>query len=109
MAERVVRGEVTPNAAALEKGWRKPRIVVTSPESVAREPLSLRFCHTAPSAAPSTTTVATRMNQVRRVKTTPIVPYSLCSEMSADEKHALSHRGRALRALVACVKEAEDR
>ena len=30
------------------------------------------------------------------------------AEMSADEKHALSHRGRALRALVARVKEAED-
>lgn len=30
------------------------------------------------------------------------------AEMSADEKHALSHRGRALRALVACVKQAED-
>jgi XTP/dITP diphosphohydrolase len=31
------------------------------------------------------------------------------AQMSADEKHALSHRGRALRALVARVKEAEDR
>jgi XTP/dITP diphosphohydrolase len=30
------------------------------------------------------------------------------AEMSADEKHALSHRGRALRALVARVKQAED-
>jgi len=30
------------------------------------------------------------------------------AEMSADEKHALSHRGRALRALVARVKEAEN-
>jgi XTP/dITP diphosphohydrolase len=29
------------------------------------------------------------------------------AQMSADEKHALSHRGRALRALVARVKEAE--
>jgi hypothetical protein len=36
LAERVVRGEVTANAAAQEKGWRKPRIVLTSPESVAR-------------------------------------------------------------------------
>lgn len=35
LAEQVVRGEVTPNAAALRKGWRKPRIVVSSPESVA--------------------------------------------------------------------------
>lgn len=25
LAERVVNGEVTPNAAAREKGWRKPR------------------------------------------------------------------------------------
>ena len=31
------------------------------------------------------------------------------AEMTADEKHALSHRGRALRALVALVKDAEDR
>lgn len=36
LAEKVVRGEVTPNAAAHEKGWRKPRIVVSSPEAVAR-------------------------------------------------------------------------
>ncbi|MER7361866.1 hypothetical protein [Nonomuraea wenchangensis] len=35
LAEKVVRGEVTPNAAAREKGWRKPRIVVTTPEKVA--------------------------------------------------------------------------
>jgi hypothetical protein len=35
LAERVVRGEVTPNAAAREKGWRKPRIVLSSPERVA--------------------------------------------------------------------------
>lgn len=35
LAERVVTGEVTPHAAALTKGWRKPRIVVSSPESVA--------------------------------------------------------------------------
>ena len=35
LAEKVVRGEVTPNAAAQEKGWRKPRIVVTTPEKVA--------------------------------------------------------------------------
>ncbi|HEX4493638.1 MAG TPA: RdgB/HAM1 family non-canonical purine NTP pyrophosphatase [Acidimicrobiia bacterium] len=31
------------------------------------------------------------------------------AQMSADEKHALSHRGRALRALVARVKEDEER
>jgi XTP/dITP diphosphohydrolase len=30
------------------------------------------------------------------------------AEMSADEKHALSHRGRALRALVARLKESEE-
>jgi XTP/dITP diphosphohydrolase len=30
------------------------------------------------------------------------------AEMSADEKHAVSHRGRALRALVVRVKQAED-
>jgi XTP/dITP diphosphohydrolase len=30
------------------------------------------------------------------------------AEMSADEKHALSHRGRALRALVERVKSSED-
>jgi hypothetical protein len=35
LAERVVRGEVTPNAAAREKGWRKPRIVLSSPERIA--------------------------------------------------------------------------
>lgn len=35
LAERVVSGEISPNAAAREKGWRKPRILLTSPESVA--------------------------------------------------------------------------
>jgi len=35
LAERVVRGEVTPNAAAREKGWRKPRIVLSTPERIA--------------------------------------------------------------------------
>jgi hypothetical protein len=35
LAEKVVRGEVTANAAAREKGWRKPRIVLSSPERVA--------------------------------------------------------------------------
>lgn len=35
LAERVVRGDVTPNAAAREKGWRKPRIVLSTPERVA--------------------------------------------------------------------------
>lgn len=35
LAQRVVRGEISPNAAARQAGWRKPRIVVTSPASVA--------------------------------------------------------------------------
>lgn len=35
LAERVIRGELTPNAAARQAGIRKPRIVVTKPESVA--------------------------------------------------------------------------
>lgn len=35
LAEKVVRGEVTPNAAAREKGWRKPRVVLSSPERIA--------------------------------------------------------------------------
>lgn len=35
LAQRVVSGELTANAAAREKGWRKPRIVLTSPASVA--------------------------------------------------------------------------
>lgn len=36
LAKKVIANEVTPNAAAREKGWRKPRIVVSSPEVVAR-------------------------------------------------------------------------
>lgn len=36
LVERVVNGEITPNAAARQKGWRKPRIVVSNPGSVAR-------------------------------------------------------------------------
>jgi hypothetical protein len=35
MAHRVVSGEISAYAAAREKGWRKPRIVVSSPERVA--------------------------------------------------------------------------
>lgn len=35
LAEKVVRGEVSPNAAAREKGWRKPRIILSTPERVA--------------------------------------------------------------------------
>lgn len=36
LAERVIRGEVTPNAAAHEKGWRKPRIVLSNPDRIAK-------------------------------------------------------------------------
>ena len=36
LADLVIKGAITPNAAAREKGWRKPRIVVSSPEAVAR-------------------------------------------------------------------------
>lgn len=35
MAQQVVNGELSANAAARIKGWRKPRILVTSPTSVA--------------------------------------------------------------------------
>lgn len=35
LAERVIRGEITPNAAAREKGWRKPRILLSTPERIA--------------------------------------------------------------------------
>lgn len=35
LAEKVVSGEITPNAAAREKGWRKPRIVLSTPERIA--------------------------------------------------------------------------
>lgn len=36
LAERVANGEVTRHAAARQKGWRKPRVVLTSPDSIAR-------------------------------------------------------------------------
>lgn len=36
LADRVVRGELTANAAARQAGIRKPRIVLTSPQSIAR-------------------------------------------------------------------------
>ena len=36
LAEKVIRGEITPNAAARQMGWRKPRIVVSTPEAVAK-------------------------------------------------------------------------
>lgn len=35
LAEKVVKGEITPNAAAREKGWRKPRILLSTPERIA--------------------------------------------------------------------------
>jgi hypothetical protein len=35
LAEKVVRGEVTAHAAAREKGWRKPRVILSTPEKVA--------------------------------------------------------------------------
>lgn len=35
LAERVVNGEITANAAAKQAGIRKPRVVLTSPESIA--------------------------------------------------------------------------
>jgi hypothetical protein len=35
LAARVVAGDLTPNAAAREMGWRRPRIVVSTPERVA--------------------------------------------------------------------------
>ena len=36
LAQQVIRGEKTANAAALVKGWRKPRIILSSPERVAK-------------------------------------------------------------------------
>lgn len=35
LAQQVINGEITANAAARLKGWRKPRILLTSPESIA--------------------------------------------------------------------------
>ena len=34
-AQKVINGELTANAAARSKGWRKPRILLTSPKSIA--------------------------------------------------------------------------
>ena len=34
-AQKVINGELTANAAARSKGWRKPRILLTSPEAIA--------------------------------------------------------------------------
>jgi hypothetical protein len=36
-ARRVISGKTTANAAARAKGWRRPRIVLSSPERVARK------------------------------------------------------------------------
>jgi hypothetical protein len=36
LAEQVVRGELRPYAAARAKGWRRPRIVVSTPERTAK-------------------------------------------------------------------------
>lgn len=35
-AQAVINGDLTANAAARIKGWRKPRILLTSPDSVAK-------------------------------------------------------------------------
>lgn len=35
LAQRVKRGEITATAASRQKGWKKPQITVTSPESIA--------------------------------------------------------------------------
>lgn len=35
LARQVVAGDITANAAARQKGWRKPRILLTSPHSIA--------------------------------------------------------------------------
>lgn len=37
LADRVISGDLTPNAAAQLKGWRKHRVVLTNPESVTRQ------------------------------------------------------------------------
>ena len=36
MARQVIAGELSANAAARAKGWRKPRVLLTSPEAVAK-------------------------------------------------------------------------
>lgn len=36
LAQQVKRGEITATAASRAKGWKKPQITVTSPESIAR-------------------------------------------------------------------------
>lgn len=37
LAEQVIAGDLTANAAALRKGWRKPRVLLTAPNSVAAQ------------------------------------------------------------------------
>ena len=37
LAQQVINGEITANAAARIMGWRKPRVLLTSPEPVARK------------------------------------------------------------------------
>jgi hypothetical protein len=37
LAQQVIGGEISPHAAARRKGWRKPRIVLSSPDRVARK------------------------------------------------------------------------
>jgi hypothetical protein len=34
LASKVINGEIKPNAAALKKGWRKPRILITTPRNM---------------------------------------------------------------------------
>jgi len=54
----------------------------------------VRCYHTAPHAAPNTTTPPIRMNQVRKVKMAPTVPYVLLSSMITDEKHSEENKPR---------------
>jgi hypothetical protein len=47
LAERVIRGEITPHAAARAKGWRHPRIIISTPERTAanlRKHLTVEQC-----------------------------------------------------------------
>ncbi|MFD0902362.1 hypothetical protein [Actinomadura sediminis] len=48
LAEQVVNGDLTANAAARAKGWRRPRVVVSSPERTAaslRKHMTLEDLH----------------------------------------------------------------
>ncbi|MEV8510831.1 hypothetical protein [Dactylosporangium sp. NPDC051484] len=67
LADRVVRGETTANAAAREMGWRHPRIVVSSPERVA-EADPPGFPEVAPQPLESAVTAATTAPAVSRRK-----------------------------------------